>query len=266
VSRAPNPAVVRGYDAFYAAWGTSATLAEIWREHVTGADFPAAFDHISFLPLAALAELTVDLRLAPGDVLVDLACGAGGPGLWAAAETGARLVGVDVSVVAVARATARAEALGMAEVATFRGGTFADTGLDDGAADAVMTVDALQYAPDKAEALREVARVLRPGGRFSFLTFELETANVEGRGVWEDAVGDFRPLLDATGFTLITYDEVEGWRRAVTDAYTATVEQHAQLAAELGEDAAGSLVLEAALTLELDPYRGHARIVAERRA
>jgi ubiquinone/menaquinone biosynthesis C-methylase UbiE len=265
VSREPNPAIVSGYDTFYEAWGASPTLDAIWREHVTGADFPRDFDHISFLSLAELAKLTSGLRLSPGERLVDLACGAGGPGLWAAAQTGARLIGVDVSPVAVRQATARAAALG-ASTAEFRTGTFAETGLDSAGADAVMTVDALQYAPDKTEALAEVARILRPGGRFSFVTFELEAAHVEGRGVWEDAVGDFRPVLEATGFAVVAYEQVDGWRRAVTGAYAAIVDQQRKLASELGEAAAGAIVMEATITIELDPYRGHARIVAERQA
>ena len=37
-----------------------------------------------------------------------------------------------------------------------------------------MTVDALQCAPDKTNALAEVARILRPTGRFAFVAFELD--------------------------------------------------------------------------------------------
>ena len=37
-----------------------------------------------------------------------------------------------------------------------------------------MTVDALQYAPNKVQAFAEVARILRPGGRFAFVAFELD--------------------------------------------------------------------------------------------
>ena len=81
--------LARGYEAFYTAWGTSPTLRQIWREHVIGPDYPEEFAHISFLPLAQLRSLTDGLSLKTNDVLVDLACGAGGPGLWAAKETGA---------------------------------------------------------------------------------------------------------------------------------------------------------------------------------
>jgi hypothetical protein len=46
--------------------------------------------------------------------------------------------------------------LGMTGRAEFRQGSFEQTGLAGRSADAVMTVDALQYAPDKTKALAEV--------------------------------------------------------------------------------------------------------------
>ena len=146
------------YEAFYTAWGNSPTLRQIWREHITGPDYPEEFSHISFLPLAQLRSLTEGLSVRTGQLLVDIACGAGGPGLWAAKETGARLVGIDLSPMAAKRATERVVALGMSGRATFTQGTFAATGLESASADAVMSVDALQYVPDKSKALAEVAR------------------------------------------------------------------------------------------------------------
>ena len=55
--------VASGYEAFYARWGESPTLRRIWREQVTGSDYPEEFAHISFLPLAQLRSL--DRRLDP---------------------------------------------------------------------------------------------------------------------------------------------------------------------------------------------------------
>lgn len=105
--------VAMGYDSFYAVWGRSPTLRRIWREHVTGPDYPEEFAHISFLSLPQLRALAEGLDLAAGQVLADLACGAGGPGLWVAKQSGARLVGRDLSPIAVERALESAAALGM---------------------------------------------------------------------------------------------------------------------------------------------------------
>ena len=48
------------------------------------------------------------LQVRPGEMLADLACGAGGPGLWMARETGALLTGVDPSPAGLAAARDRA--------------------------------------------------------------------------------------------------------------------------------------------------------------
>ena len=123
MSNDPSDLVASGYEVFNAAWGKSPTLRQIWREHVTGRDYPEEFAHISFLPLSQLRSLTQGLCVTTDQVLVDVACGAGGPGLWAAKETGARLIGIDLSPRAAKQATERAGSLGMGGRATFSQGT-----------------------------------------------------------------------------------------------------------------------------------------------
>jgi ubiquinone/menaquinone biosynthesis C-methylase UbiE len=258
----PEDLVASGYDSFYAAWGTSPTLRQIWRDHVTGPDYPEEFAHISFVPLAQLEELTDGLQLKRDEALVDLACGAGGPGLWAARQSGARLEGRDLSPVAVLRASERVAAVGMEGRANFAQGSFEKSGLASESADAVMTVDALQYAPDKRKALVEVARILRPGRRFAFVAFELDPDRIAGLPVWEDPISDYRPLLEEAGFEVSSYEQIPNWQRHVTDGFGAVVAQRETLEAELGHAAAAALVLEASITLELTPYCGHVLAVA----
>ena len=260
----PSDLVASGYEAFYAAWGRSPTLRQIWRDHVTGPDFPEEFAHISFLPLTQLRSLTESLSLKADRLLVDLACGAGGPGLWAAKTSGARLIGIDLSAMAVERASERAEALGLAGRATFRQGTFEASGLDSGSADAVMSVDALQYAPDKTRAIAEVARILRPGGRFAFVAFELDPGRVGGLPFWEDAVADYRPHLQRLGFEINGYEQIPNWADQVAAGFGAILAHRQALEAELGPAAANATVMEAAVTTEVKPYCGHVRAVATR--
>ena len=263
MAEAADP-VTSGYDSFYAAWGRSPTLRRIWREQVTGKDYPEEFAHISFLRLAPLRELATGLNIEAGQLLVDLACGAGGPGLWVAKQSGARLVGRDLSPVAVERATERVTGLGMEGRAEFGVGSFEQTGLSPGSADAVMTVDALQYAPDKTKAVAEVARILRPGGRFAFVAFELDAERIAGLPVWEDPVGNYRPLLAQAGFDILRYEQLASWRDQVTAGFGAVVAEREALEDELGHAAAAALTLEASITLELQPYRGHVLAVAAR--
>jgi ubiquinone/menaquinone biosynthesis C-methylase UbiE len=197
-------------------------------------------------------------------VLVDLACGAGGPGLWVAKHCAARLIGRDLSPVAVERAAERVAALGMEGRAEFGPGSFEQTGLASESADAVMTVDALQYAPDKGKALVEAARLLRRGGRFAFVAFELDAGRVAGLPVWDDPVGDYRPVLERAGFEVLSYEQIPDWQQQVTAGFGAVVAEREALEAELGDAAAAATVLEASITLELQPYCGHVLAVARR--
>lgn len=263
MSDAGDP-IASGYDAFYEAWGQSPTLRRIWREHVTGPDHPDDFAHISFLPLAQLRLLGDALQVSEGQTVLDLACGAGGPGLWVAHEHGTRLIGLDLSAVAVRRAAERALALGLSSRAEFARGTFASTGLATESVDAVMTVDALQYAPSKADSMTEVARVLRPGGRFVMVAFELDAAKLEGLPVWTDPVGDYRPLLDGAGFDVLAYETIPGWDESVRAGFGAALAELDALRSELGEVAADAIALEASITLDLEPYSGHVMAVAVR--
>lgn len=258
--------IAQGYDAVYAAIPNSPTFDRLWREHSLGDDYPRGFEHISFLPLPELRGMAAALNLGAGSVLVDLACGMGGPGLWVARERGARLVGVDVSTVAVAAAGERARRLGLEGIARFERGTFAATVLEPASADAVMTVDAFQYAPNKRAALAEVARVLRPGGRFAFSCFAVAPDRVRGVPVLgTDPVDDYRPLLEQAGFDVLDYDESAGWSERVTATYQSIIDNREALIAEMGEAGYMPLFLEISLTLQLKPYTSRILVTAAKR-
>lgn len=259
-------AVAAGYDAVYGAIAGSAGFARIWRTHALGADYPVGFEHISFLNLAELRELASALALGRGDTLADLACGMGGPGLWIARAAGARVTGIDASAVDVAHARARAAAQGMQADATYAVGTFAATGLGEASVDAVMSSDALQYAPDKRAALREMARILKPGGRLAIGCFEVNAERVAGLPIFgTDPVGDYAPLLADAGFETTSYREFDGWDARVTATYQAVVDAADELTAEMGEGAYNALRGECALTLQLRPYPRRVLFTALRR-
>lgn len=259
-----DPNILRtGYNAVYAATPNSATLRRLWHEHAEGLDFPEEFGHISFVTLPQLRRIATELRLGPGDTLVDLGCGRGGPALWVARETGARLIGVDMSTVAVDQATVRAGQLGLSDQARFVVGAFADTGLDSESAHGIMSEDALQYAPDKRAAFAEAKRLLRPGGRMVFTAFEIEPSRAAGLPVFGiDPVEDYRPLLSEAGFSVEVYEEVPGWSEQVTSTYSALLSAGAALTQEMGQAAVAALFTELSLTLQQKPYRRRVLVVA----
>jgi len=103
--------------------------------------------------------------LAPqtGERILDIGCGAGHLLAWLAAHTPAHFDGLDLSPVSLRRARATGARDLVAADATA-------LPLRDGSYDAVVCNGAAHHLPDLAGALREVHRVLRPGGRL--LLFE----------------------------------------------------------------------------------------------
>jgi SAM-dependent methyltransferase len=259
-------AVRDGYDAVYGALPRSRTFHRLWRTNAYGGEFPAEFAHLGFLTLTEARRVLDLLQLGPGAVLVDVACGAGGPGLWAAQRSGASLIGVDPSSAGLAAARQRARAVDLEHRARFLEGTFERTGLPEGTADAVMTIEAFQYAPDKRAALAELLRILRPGGRLAIVAFEVDPDRAAGLPVLGvDPVADYTPLLEAVGFDVTTYEETLGWRPRVDAAFGAVLDSRDVLTLEMGERAAASALTEATLTVELHPYPRRVLVVARRR-
>ena len=255
--------VAEGYDAVYAAWDASPEFHALWAEHAVDGSVAEGFEHLNFAPLEQLERIAVDLQLACGDTLLDVACGAGGPGLWVARQTGARLVGIDLSAVGTAVAARRAERLGID--ATFVVGSITGVDLPDATAQGAMSMESFQYVSDKQGALREVARLLAPGGRFAFTVFEIAAEKVVGFPVLgDDPIRNYQPLLESAGFTVESYEQTRGWQQRLTAAYSATIASEQTLRPQLGDEAMDSLMLEMALTLEVQPYSGRAYIVARK--
>ena len=130
-----------------------------------GEEYPSDVHPFSSTTKWLLGRLVSETKLGPGDTLVDMGCGRGGPGLWLARATGATLIGVDWSSAAVRLAEARIAEFLPEGRARFVVGDLVASGLRDACADAVICVDAVFFAPDVAAAMAEAGRVLRPRGR-----------------------------------------------------------------------------------------------------
>src|SRR6266542_3895470 len=109
--RGPLPRPVSP-STFDRAHGFTARSELIWRlaAQAYGADYPEEVQALGMTTWWTLGRCVSALRVGPGRLLVDLACGRGGPGLWLSRATGADLIGVDWSPVAVEAATNRAAA------------------------------------------------------------------------------------------------------------------------------------------------------------
>jgi ubiquinone/menaquinone biosynthesis C-methylase UbiE len=104
--------------------------------------------------------------LQTGERVVDVGCGAGIDSLIAARMVGddGQVVGVDMTLGMLDRAKRAAAEMGATSV-EFREGYMEALPVPDGWADVVISNGVLNLTPDKAKALGEMARVLKPTGR-----------------------------------------------------------------------------------------------------
>jgi len=160
-----------------------------------------------------VAEVTEALRLAPGGLLVDAACGFGSYGIEVARRSGARLLGVDFSRVALEQARAAGVAFLPVGQAEFRTGTLAATGLPDGVADGLMCLDSVQFADPPLAGLHEFRRVLAAGGRLVLTCWEAVEATDERVPARIRALNLERDL-PAAGFTGVRVQDRPDWRSA----------------------------------------------------
>ncbi len=104
--------------------------------------------------------------ISPGERVVDVGCGAGIDSLIAAKKVGLDgcVIGVDMSPDMLEKARQAAAEAGRSNV-EFRHGYAEELPVKDGWADVVISNGVLNLMPDKAAALEEMARVLKPNGR-----------------------------------------------------------------------------------------------------
>jgi len=106
-------------------------------------------------------------RLREGEVVVDVGCGAGFDTLLAACQVGpgGKVIAVDMTAAMRDKTRAGADLLGLTNVEV-RHGFAEELPIESGSADVVISNGVINLCPDKAAVMREVYRVLRPGGRF----------------------------------------------------------------------------------------------------
>ena len=105
-------------------------------------------------------------RLNPGESVVDVGSGAGFDSLQAARQVGpsGSIIGVDMTQAMLDKASAGAQAMGLTNT-EFRLGYAEALPVDDASADVVISNGVINLTPDKMTPLKEIFRVLKPGGR-----------------------------------------------------------------------------------------------------
>jgi tocopherol O-methyltransferase len=180
----------------------------LWGEHVhhglweTGRE--SALDAV-----AKLSRHVAKRALIKNGVRVcDVGCGYGGTARLLAAESGAKVTGITISPKQHAAAV---EAGG----ADFVLGDWLENDFADESFDAVIAIESTEHLPDVAKGIREMARVLEPGGRLVICAWMagpsprrwerrhlLEPVCREGRLVGMGDESDYRRWLAEAGLEL----------------------------------------------------------------
>ena len=236
------PPTRHDFDRAFRAADRGHKLFEALYAEAFGGEALSGADPYSFIAKSELAWLVAAAGLGPGRIFLDLGCGRGGPGAAAAADSGARLVGVDFSIVGVHAAqlrtvTAAGYVAGDARVLPFGAGSF----------EAVLSIDVVQLIPDREQVFREIARVLRKGGVFAFSSWELtvDPATVPPRLARQPR--DLAGELERSGLAVESIEEPAAASQREASYWALVVRSAGLLRRELGDEAADRVLEEASL-------------------
>jgi len=177
------------------------------------------------------AELVDWMRtaIAAESRVLDLACGTGDLA-FAAAERATRgsVVGIDASSRMIDLARERATREAPLENVQFRVGDMSSLGVDAASVDAITAGYGLRNVPQFELAVREIARVLKPGGVLATLDFYRPESRVwralfltylKAAGNWVGWLWHREPVV--YGYIAPSIDHFVSWQR-----FSATLEQH----------------------------------------
>jgi SAM-dependent methyltransferase len=194
-----------------------AALAEAGKdvEHLTIDDL-APIDEFHSRRRLATEELARMLAPQPGDRLVDIGSGLGGPARYLAKMCGCRVTGVDLTAEFVAAAAELTRRAGLSAEVDFRQGSALELPLADGSFDLAWSQNVAMNIGDRLGYYGEVRRVLKSGGRFAIQDVTRGPAGEPHYPVmWADTPTTSvlhtpeatRGMLERAGFTVIAWQD-----------------------------------------------------------
>jgi ubiquinone/menaquinone biosynthesis C-methylase UbiE len=208
----------------YGAVATSGLSSEHSGVRAVAEAFGYSPEELASIPAEANMGLscgnpTATAKLRPGEVVVDLGCGGGLDVFLAAAKVGpsGKAIGIDMTSEMLDLARQNAAKGGNGEPITnveFHQAMIDKLPLPDASVDCVISNCVINLAPDKPAVFREIARVLKPGGRLAVSDIALK-----------------KPLPDEIGQDLMAYVGcvagaimIEDYRRQLHEAGFAAVQ------------------------------------------
>jgi SAM-dependent methyltransferase len=170
----------------------------------------------SFMRAGEIRQLARHARIGSGVSVLDLCCGVAGPGRLIAAEMGCQHLGIDYSASALSIARKLAGDL----PCQFEQMHLPP--LPEGQFEVVLLLETMLAFADKGALLEDVARVLKPGGRFGFtleegrpLTEAEQARMPDADTVWLIELAELTAVLRAVGLRVT-------WQRQSSASHHAT--------------------------------------------
>ncbi|MEO8040738.1 MAG: class I SAM-dependent methyltransferase [Betaproteobacteria bacterium] len=176
----------------------------------------ASFDEFHAGGRDSTRELARLAALSPGSKVLDVGCGIGGPARTLAAEFGCRVTGIDLTEGFCHAARMLSARLDMSGQVSFQCASALALPFASAAFDVVWSQNVLMNIADKRRFLREVTRVLRPGGLFVLETIVAGTVpDIHFPVFWADspalsflvAEQEAKSLLSDAGLRERTWDD-----------------------------------------------------------
>jgi len=197
----------------------------------------------SFITPPYLDELIRRTGIDADSYVLDIGSGVGGPAIYIAQKTGCRIMGIEISNVGVERARKFAADSGLGDRATFHLGDAMEMPFPENTFDVAISLNVINVFKDKEGLFRQVLRVLKPEGLFTFLSGAVdmpadpEVVKRMSRGCliteYYDTAGSYKTKLKQAGFRVmevIEYVEdcriqIKLWGDAFNKHYDAIVKE-----------------------------------------
>ena len=176
----------------------------------------APVDHFHTLGPAATTGLADAARLQPGEEVLDVGSGLGGPARMLAAKYGCRVTGIDLTPEYCAVAEELNAEVGLQERIVIQEANALALPFEENTFDVVWTMHVSMNIEDKATLYDQFARVLKPGGRLAFFDLLAGEGDLVFPVPWADDpsishlanADETRVFLSAAGFHIELWEDL----------------------------------------------------------